>query len=187
MKLFSRGCDEHRWPYLTGIDRMDVRSRLDLEAHAMTCADCADALRNAGAVDAALRGAFASLRERRAMLAPGRVRLAVMPKAQQPNVWLRAPRVFGRLAEISVMVGVTIFAIGGTFEPVTESLNPQPHSVVQDYFRAQAPSDELDYFRWLRLSHTDAAVTATNSPRLPAGGVFDVEQPEISKWTATPR
>jgi hypothetical protein len=186
MRLFSRGCDDLRRPYLAALDRADPRERIDLEAHARTCPECADALRNAGAVDEALRGAFASLRERRAQLAPGRVRLAVMPRPVQPNVWLRAPRFFGRLAEVSVMVGVTLFAVGGTFERPT-SVTPEHRSVVQDYFRAQAPSDEIDYFRWLRLRNTDAAVIPSDPTRLPAGGRYDVDQPEIVKASSTPR
>ena len=186
MNLFSRGCSEHRRPYLAGVDRMDLRERLDLETHALGCSECADALRNAGAVDSALRGAFASLRERRAMLAPGRVRLAVMPKPAQPNMWLRAPRLFGRLAEISVMVSVTLFALGGAI-PTNPTVTPEHRSVVEDYFRAQPPFDELDYFRWLRLNHTDAILTASDSPRFPAGGMFDVDQPETVKWSTTPR
>src|SRR4029077_20028563 len=105
MRLFSRGCESREAAYLVGADRLDARERVALEAHAASCVDCADALRNARPVDIALRGAFAPLRERRTTIAPGRVRLAVGPRsAAATNAWLRAPRFFARLVEVSVMV-----------------------------------------------------------------------------------
>ena len=114
---------------------------------------CADALRNGRPVDAALRSAFAPLRERRTIIAPGRVRLAVAPRSLPVSPWLRAPRIFGRLFEASVMVSVTLFAVGSSLESSTVQAPPMTptHSVVQDYFRAQPPTNERDYLRWLRL------------------------------------
>src|SRR5438045_3445479 len=98
MRLFSRGCESRQAAYLVGADRLGARDRIALEAHAASCADCADALRNSRPVDAALRGAFAPLRERRTIIAPGRVRLAVARRsAAAPNPRLHGPRFFGRL------------------------------------------------------------------------------------------
>ena len=192
MKLFSRGCGSRQAAYLAGADRLDTRERIELEAHAASCADCADALRNSRPVDVALRGAFAPLRERRTMIAPGRVRLAVGPRsAAATNPWLLAPRFFGRLAEISVMVGVTLFAVGTSLDPSTPSsstLTPT-QSVVRQYVRAQPPLGEVDYVRWLRLVKADASsTTVSDSTRLPMGGRFDYEPVENAKGPgASPR
>jgi hypothetical protein len=190
MKLFSRGCESRQAAYLVGADRLDARERIALEAHAAACADCADALRNSRPVDAALRGAFAPLRERRTIIAPGRVRLAVGPRgAAATNQWLRAPRFFGRLAEVSVMVGVTLFAVGSSLGPTTQpSSLSSTHSVVQDYFRAQPPLGDVDYVRWLRLLKPDASSTVLDLTRLPMGGRFDYDPVEFAKGPgASPR
>src|SRR5438093_13044591 len=132
MKFFSRGCESREAAYLVDASRLGARERIALEAHAASCAECADALRNGRPVDAALRGAFAPLRERRTIIAPGRVRLAVGPRsAAATNPWLRMPRVFGRLAEVSVMVGVTLFAVGSSLGPTTSTSSlTSSHSVV---------------------------------------------------------
>lgn len=184
MRLFSQSCGSRQSAYLAGADRLGARERVALEAHAASCADCADALRNSRPVDAALRGAFAPLRERRTIIAPGRVRLAVGPRtAPATNPWLRVPRVFGRLAEVSVMVGVTLFAVGTSFDPSirpSSSLTPT-HSVVQEYFRAQPPLGDVDYVRWLRLIKADAPQTLSDPARLPMGGRFDYDPVEYAK------
>ena len=189
MKFFSRGCESREAAYLVYASRLGARERIALEAHAASCAECADALRNSRHVDAALRGAFAPLRERRTIIAPGRVRLAVGPRsAAATNPWLRAPRFFGRLAEVSVMVGVTLFAVGTSLDPSpSSSLTPTP-SVVQGYFRGQPPLGEIDYVRWLRLVKADASSTVTDPTRLPMGGRFDYEPVEFAKGPgASPR
>jgi anti-sigma factor RsiW len=184
MKLFSRDCESRQTAYLAGADRLGARERIALEAHAATCADCADALRNSRPIDAALRGAFAPLRERRTIIAPGRVRLAVGPRsAAATNPWLRAPRFVGRLAEVSVMVGVTLFAVGSSLGPTTSSTSSltSTHSVLQQYFRAQPPLGEVDYVRWLRLLKADASSTVSDPTRLPMGGRFDYDPVEFAK------
>jgi anti-sigma factor RsiW len=184
MKLFSRDCESRQTAYLAGADRLGTRERIALEAHAATCADCADALRNSRPIDAALRGAFAPLRERRTIIAPGRVRLAVGPRsAAATNPWLRAPRFVGRLAEVSVMVGVTLFAVGSSLGPTTSSTSSltSTHSVLQQYFRAQPPLGEVDYVRWLRLLKADASSTVSDPTRLPMGGRFDYDPVEFAK------
>jgi hypothetical protein len=184
MKLFARGCDSREAAYLLGADRLGARERIALEAHAASCGDCADALRNGRPVDLALRRAFAPLRERRTIIAPGRVRLAVGPRtAAQTNPWLRVPRVFGRLAEVSVMVGVTLFAVGSALDPATRpssSLTPT-HSIVEEYFRAQPPLGDIDYVRWLRLVKADASSTVSDPTRLPMGGRFDYDPVEYAQ------
>ena len=183
MKLFTRSCESREAAYLIRADRLGARERIALEAHAATCGDCADALRNGRPIDAALRGAFAPLRERRTIIAPGRVRLAVGPRsAAATNPWLRVPRVFGRLAEVSVMVGVTLFAVGTSFGPTTQpSSLTSTHSVVQEYFRAQPPLREVDYVRWLRLLKVDASSTVPDATRLPMGGRFDYDPVEFAQ------
>ena len=191
MKFFSRGCESSESAYLVAADRLGPRERVALETHAASCLDCADALRNSRPVDAALRGAFAPLRERRTIIAPGRVRLAVGPRATAAtNPWLRAPRFFGRLAEVSVMVGVTLFAVTSSMDfssrpaPATTS----PRSVLQDYFRAQPPLGDIDYVRWLRLVKVDASSPSVADPtRLPAGGRFDYDPIEIARGSVSPR
>ncbi|TMC78453.1 MAG: hypothetical protein E6J15_02570, partial [Chloroflexi bacterium] len=105
-----------------------------LETHAMTCSECADALRNGRPVDTALRGAFASLRERRTIIAPGRVRLAVGLTTATPSRWLLAPRFFGRLTEVSVMLAVTVFAVGSSLEPSTRPSS----SLAPPYIRSRS-------------------------------------------------
>jgi anti-sigma factor RsiW len=183
MRLFSRGCESRQAAYLAGADRLGTRERIALEAHAAGCADCADALRNGRPVDAALRGAFAPLRERRTIIAPGRVRLAVGPRSvAAANPWLRAPRFMGRLAEVSVMVSVTLFAVGSSLVPTTQpSSLTSTHSVVQEYFRAQPPLAEVDYVRWLRLLKADVSATVSDSTRFPMGGRFDYDPVEFAK------
>ncbi len=190
MNLFSRGCESRQAAYLLGADRLSARERIALETHAASCAECADALRNGRPVDVALRGAFAPLRERRTIIAPGRVRLAVGPRsAAATNPWLRAPRFLGRLAEVSVMVGVTFFAVGTSLDPSTRPTSLTPtHSIVQEYFRAQPPLGDIDYVRWLRLVKADASSTVSDPTRLPMGGRFDYDPVEYEKGSgALPR
>jgi anti-sigma factor RsiW len=172
MKLFSRGCVSGQAAYLSRADRLGPRERIALEAHAASCAECADALRNSRSIDAVLRGAFAPLRAQRTMIAPGRVRLAVGPRsAPITSRWLRAPRLFGRLTEVSLMVAVTLFAVGTSLEGATRpstSLTPT-RSVVQEYFRAQPTAADGDYLRWLRLVKADASSTVSEPTLLPGG------------------
>jgi hypothetical protein len=179
MRVSWGACESRQTAYLAGVDRLGARDRAALEAHAATCVECADALRNGQSLDAALRGAFAVLRDRRTIIAPGRVRLAVGPRNVPASPWLRAPRFFGRLIEASVMVSVTLFAVSSSLEFSTQQAPPltPTHSVVQDYFRAQPPTNERDYLRWLRLLRADDSPIVTT--RLPMGGRFDGEPVEI--------
>ena len=188
MKLFARGCGLSQLPYTTRAEDLSIRDRFDIEAHAATCPECAAALRDVHAVDAALRSAFGPLRERRAMLAPGRVRLALNSRRVEPSTLFRVPRFFGRLAEVSVMVGVTLFVIGGSVEYPQSVAPQQPRSVIQEYFRKQPPTDELDYFRWLRLNRTESAKVVSEPVRFPDGGRYDFDFVEpVRAPTASPR
>jgi hypothetical protein len=189
MRLIWGGCESREAAYLAGTDRLGARERAALEAHAVTCVECADALQSGRPMDSALRDAFAPLRERRTIIAPGRVRLAVAARNEPAGPWLRAPRVFGRLIEASLMVSVTLFAVGTSLDSSTvqvPSLTPT-HSVVQDYFRAQPPTNDRDYLRWLRLLKADDP-SPTASTRLPMGGRFDGDPVEYLKGPgASPR
>jgi hypothetical protein len=188
MRFIRGGCQSREAAYLAGTDRLGARDRVALEAHARTCVECADALHNGRPVDSALRSAFAPLRERRTIIAPGRVRLAVAPRDVPASRWLRAPRVFGRLIEASVMVSVTLFAVGTSLGSPTSQAEPltPTHSVVQDYFRAQPPTNDRDYLRWLRLLKVDESPAV--STRLPMGGRFDGDPVEFLKGPgASPR
>ena len=183
MNLFSRGCELRQDAYLAVAGRLGSDERLAIEAHAATCVDCADALRNIRPVDVALRGAFAPLRERRTIIAPGRVRLAVGPERLAPNAWLRAPRYLGRMAEVMVMLGVTLFAVGSTIEPAAQQQGSAApaHTIVLDSFYAQPQLAEIDYLRWLRLVKSNDPNSVTDTARLPMGGRFDADPVEIQK------
>jgi len=182
MRLLSRGCESRQAAYLALADRLSAGERVALEAHASSCIQCADALRNGRRVDAALRGAFSPLRERRTMIAPGRVRLALGPRSAATNPWLRAPRFFGRLAEVSVMIGVTLFAVSATLDPsARQSTSTATHSVIQQNFRVQPPLGDIDYLRWLRLNKPNDSTAVSDQTRLPMGGRFDGDPVEIQK------
>ena len=190
MRLFSRGCEWRADAYLAVAGALGVRERIALEAHAATCAECADALRNGRPVDSALRGAFLPLRERRTIVAPGRARLALGPKAAVPSFWLRAPRVLGRLAEVSVMVGVTMFAVGSSMEPATRepgSVTPA-QTVILDAFHAPSSLGDIDYLRWLRLVKPNVSSNGLDTTRIPMGGRFDGDPIEVQRGMgASPR
>jgi anti-sigma factor RsiW len=144
MNLFARRCGSWQLPYTAAVDGLSPRERLELEAHAVSCVECDDALRHAFKVDVALRSAFAPLRERRAQLAPGRVRLAAGPPPRSGSAWLRAPAFFARLAEFTVAAGVAMFAITGTLGDFNQTRAPQPPAVTREQPRSVAPSDVID-------------------------------------------
>ena len=117
---------------------------------------------------------------------------ALGSRREEPTTWLRAPALFARFAEVSVALGVALFALTGSVEQQTAA--PAPHSVIRDYFRAQPPVDDtsIDYFRWLRAqtAAAGAPVIVRSTVRLPAGGRYDVEVEQVeivTNPTATPR
>jgi len=188
MKLFARGCGLSQLPYTARAEDLSIRDRFDLEAHAATCQECSEALRDVYSIDAALRSAFGPLRERRAMLAPGRVRLALNSSRVERSTLVRVPRFFGRLAEVSVMVGVTLFVIGGSVEYPRSVVPQQPRSVIQEYFLKQPPTDEINYFRWLRLNRADSPKVVSDPVRFPVGGRYDFDLVEpVPTPSASPR
>jgi anti-sigma factor RsiW len=144
MNLFARGCRSWQLPYTAAIDGLSPRQRLELEAHAMSCVECADALRHAFKVDAALHRAFAPLRERRAQLAPGRVRLAANQLPRSSSAWLRAPAFFARLGEFTVAFGVAMFAITGTLGELNQARAPQPPAVTAQPPRTVVSNEQID-------------------------------------------
>ena len=190
MRLFARGCESRQAAYLVGVDRLGASERIALEAHARTCSECAEALRNGRPLDMALRGAFAPLRARRTIIAPGRVRLALAPMSAPPSRWLLGPRFFGRLTEVSVMLAVTVFAVGSSLESSTQPPSPLTprYSVVRDYFlNARPASIEIDSLRWPRLVQLDVFPTVSDA-KLPAGGLLDSDPVEVVKAsTGSPR
>jgi hypothetical protein len=184
MRLFSRRCESRQAAYLAWADRPGAAERIALEAHAASCVECADVLRSGRRMDTALRGAFVPLRERRTMIAPGRVRLAVGPRATSAvNPWFRAPRFVARLAEVAVMFGVTLFAVGSSMDFSTHqpASTTSSRSSVQEVFRAQPPLGDLDYVRWIRLVKADVSTIVADTTRLPFGGRFDYDPVEIAK------
>jgi len=188
MKIFARGCGLSQLPYTARAEDLSIRDRFDIEAHAASCPECAAALRDAHSVDAALRSAFGPLRERRAMLAPGRVRLALNSSRVERSTFVRVPRFFGRLAEVSVMVGVTLFVIGGSVEYPQAVVPQHARSVIQEYFLKQPPTDEINYFRWLRLNQTESPKVVSDPVRFPVGGRYDFDLVEpVRAPTASPR
>jgi anti-sigma factor RsiW len=186
MRFFSSDCA--RAPDVAIVGDLEPHERLALEAHARACASCDDDLRAALAVDAALRRAFAPLQSRRTSLAPGRARLALGPRRGAPrSFWGRTPALFARLAKVSVAFGVTLFALTGSIEE-PRSVHQAPHSVISDYFRSRPPaSDDVVYFRWLRLQPPPASAPAATT-RLPAGGRYDFDVAEVvTSPSAAPR
>ena len=189
MKLFRRECSSAERLTAAVAGELSDREWSEVETHATSCADCADRLRDAVAVDIALTRAFAPLRSRRTMLAPGRVRMALGPAPEKrTSRWLRVPALFARLAEVSVAAGVVLFAVTTSVEAPSQTVAPQPRSVINEYFRSRPPTEDIDYFRWLRLQPAARADVAADPVRLPVGGRFDVEQVEtVINPTSTPR
>src|SRR5439155_565116 len=97
------------------------------------------------------------------------------------NPWLRAPRFFGRLAEVSVMIGVTLFAVSATLDPSARQSTTATHSVIQQNLRVQPPLGDIDYLRWLRLNKPNDSTAVSDQTRLPMGGRFDGDPVEIQK------
>jgi len=95
---------------------------------------------------------------------------------------------FGRLAEVSVMVGVTLLAVGTSFEPSSEpsSSIPTTRTMAQEHVRGQATFDEIDYLRLVRVVKSSDTATVSAAARL-LMDAFDTDPVEIQKTPASPR
>jgi hypothetical protein len=148
------------------------RERLELEAHAHTCARCDAALRDLGTISVALDRAYAPLRQRGTLLSPARVRLAAKVEPSPAAVpWWRVGFV-GRLSEATMALGFAALVLGGSLDlaAVKPYGAPAAPSIIRDYFRTQPPAEETAYMRWLRLR---ANVPEAATVVYPAGGVYD--------------
>ncbi len=90
MRLFPVGCraaEQKMADLFTG--ELHVRERLELEAHADTCARCDSALRDLSTISVALDRAYAPLRQRGTLLSPARVRLAARVEPRPVGPWWR--------------------------------------------------------------------------------------------------
>src|SRR5207247_929701 len=64
----------------------------------------------------------------------------------------------------------------------------QPRSVIHEYFLKQPPTDEINYFRWLRLNQTESPKVVSDPVRFPVGGRYDFDLVEpVRAPTASPR
>ena len=181
MRLFSVACraaEQRMADLFTG--ELRARERLELEAHADSCARCDAALRDLSTISRALDRAYAPLRQRGTRLSPARVRLAVRAEPKPAASWWRVGFV-GRLSEATMALGFAALVLGGsldlaaTAEPEVIPTVAAP-SVIKDYFRAQPPTEETAYVRWLRFQLRAIGAESTPAVRYPVGGQLDVEQ-----------
>lgn len=171
---------------------LHIRERLELEAHADSCARCDAALRDLSTISVALDRAYAPLRQRGTLLSPARVRLAARVEPRPVATWWRVGFV-GRLSEATMALGFAALVLGGSLDiAVKPDAIPAASapSVIKDYMRTQPPYEETAYLRWLRFQLRAIGSAAVPAVRYPAGGQYDVEQVTIEDdWlnTAGPR
>lgn len=182
MRLFSVSCraaEQKMTDLFTG--ELHARERLELEAHADTCARCDAALRDLAMISVALDRAYAPLRQRGTLVSPARVRLAARVKLQPTAPWWRVGFV-GRLSEATMALGLAALVLGGSLdlavkpEVIPTAAAPSVNSVIKDYFRTQPPTEETAYMRWLRFQLRVIGAASVPAVRYPVGGQFDVEQ-----------
>ena len=157
---------------------LHVRERLELEAHADTCARCDSALRDLSTISVALDRAYAPLRQRGTLLSPARVRLAARVEPRPVAPWWRIGFV-GRLSEATMALGFAALVLGGSLDlAVKPDVIPSAStpSVIKDYMRTQPPYEETAYLRWLRFQLRAIGGASAPAVRYPVGGQFDVEQ-----------
>lgn len=153
---------------------LHARERLELEAHADGCARCGMALRDLAAISVALDRAYAPLRQRGTLLSPARARLVARREPQPSVAWWRVGFV-GRLSEATMALGFAAVILGGSLDlAVQPGSIPAAPSVIQDYFRAQPPAEEIAYVRWLRWHATAADLGPVFG--YPLGGELEAEQ-----------
>src|SRR5712691_5861990 len=154
MRLFPVGCraaEQKMADLFTG--ELHVRERLELEAHADTCARCDSALRDLSTISVALDRAYAPLRQRGTLLSPARVRLAARVEPRPVAPWWRIGFV-GRLSEATMALGFAALVLGGSLDlAVKPDVMPSAStpSVIKDYFRGQPLAVEAPSMRWVRF------------------------------------
>ena len=179
MRLFPVGCraaEQKMADLFPG--ELHARERLELEAHADTCARCDSALRDLSTISVALDRAYAPLRQRGTLLSPARVRLAARVEPRPVVPWWRAGFV-GRLSEATMALGFAALVLGGSLDlAVRPDAIPSAStpSVIKDYMRTQPPYEETAYLRWLRFQLRAIGGASAPAVRYPVGGQFDVEQ-----------
>jgi anti-sigma factor RsiW len=154
------------------------RDRLELEAHADSCARCDAALRDLSTISYALDRAYAPLRQRSTLLSPARVHLAVRTEPTPSAPWWRVGFV-GRLSEATMALGFAALVLGGSLDlAVKPDVTPtaSAKTVIKDYFKTQPPAEETAYVRWLRFQLRAIGAATGPAVRYPVGGQFDVEQ-----------
>jgi putative zinc finger protein len=108
-----RATEDQLVPMLLGA--LTPMERADIDRHLFVCAHCAGALRALELAGSAYDEAFATLRSRRARIAPGRARLAA---AMEPPVGLGLavrPHLLGlRLAEAVLALSVVTLVVVGS-------------------------------------------------------------------------
>ena len=132
--------------------------RLDVELHISACARCARTLRALEVAGAAYDQAFARLRSRRVLIAPGRARLAAATKPRVGFAFLAPSRVLRlRLAEAAVAFGVMTLAVVGSghVEP-SRAVPPSPSQAAAVVPAAAAPQPEdSQSMRAMRLKYRE--------------------------------
>ncbi len=180
MRTVRMGCrvaEQRIAALVTG--ELDASGRLELEGHAARCNRCDEALRDAALVSTMLDRAYAPLRMRSTLLSPARVHLAVRAPEPAPAPAWSWIRMFGRLSEATMALGFAALVLAGTLDAAILQSPVSPPSVLREYFRAQPPSDDQGYLRWMRL-HTTISADSANPVRLPAGGIFDGEPTNLN-------
>lgn len=125
-------------------------------------------LREQLALEGALDVAFARLAARRSTVSAARVRAAVR--------WGVAGRAAPRRMPVAIAARVAGYLFAASFAALlvagparAPADEPRRPSVIEAYFRAQPPTDEAAYLRWLRLAARDdlAARAAEPAPIIP--------------------
>ena len=128
-----------------------ARDRLEVEAHALRCARCAQAFGELAQVAVSLDRAYGPLRSASVSLSPARVRLALRAPERLPFA-IRAERVTRRLSEVALAAAVTAVAFVGS-----GSVAPTPAIVEESAARAVPPvhvtarPDDQTFIRWFQI------------------------------------
>jgi hypothetical protein len=179
MRLFPVAChaaEQKMADLFTG--ELHARERLELEAHAGSCARCDAALRDLSTISHALDRAYAPLRQRGTLLSPARVRLAARAEPKPLASWWRVGFV-GRLSEATMALGFAALVLGGSLDLAVKpeaAPSVRSASVIRDYFRGQPPTNEAASLRWVRFQLRAIDPNAIPTSGYSIKGRFDVEQ-----------